>query len=62
MLVSFKIAETAANGKYIVNLGYSQIDTIDQKENPVKFNVTAGSVPVKNKKQASDGNTLCCTP
>lgn len=61
-VVSFKIAETVANGKYTVNLGYSQIDTIDQKENPVKFNVTAGSITVKDKKQAGNGNTAVVPP
>ena len=61
-VVSFKIAETALNGKYTVNLSYSQVDTIDQKENPVKFNVTAGSITVKDKKQADDGNTAVVPP
>lgn len=61
-VVLFKIAETVANGKYTVNLSYSQIDTIDQKESPVKFNVTAGSITVKDKKQAGDGNTAIVPP
>lgn len=61
-IVSFKVSETAANGKYTVNLNYSQIDTIDQKENPVKFDVTAGSITVTDKAQTGGGNTAVVPP
>lgn len=53
-IISFKVSESAVNGTYKVKLDYFQADTVDHKENPVKLDVTAGTITVKDKKQTGE--------